>query len=400
MRNLKKTMMLLVWIAYSVNCQNYFPLKSIKSLCVKTDYSIFGPIYTSGTYYSNTYHINDTLINSQKFFIYKFDGNVYYLNEDSVTQRVYIYLPNKDSIYLALDFNLEVGSSEILYIKGSPLSFECTVKDSIWYWDRYRKRFGIKSGYKHYMEFLEDVGLIYDQYREYPFYYSYSIFSIIIGEKHYNPVIMRIDSINAKKDRPIDTFPFVLIMYGYLNYNLFIDSIYADLNVIRNDTLVFSNKFGITPISSTLYYANISIDTAFIKVWDTIKLRVVYKDNSIFWTYVTFPDSGFISFTILPPITSIDPLHTEILTDFQLYDIYPNPFNSIAKIKFNLPANDFVTIKLYDIMGRETDIISSEQKDKGLHIIEFNCNLLSSGVYIIRLQTNKFLSSKKVVIMK
>lgn len=400
MRNLKRVIMLFVCIAYSVNCQNYFPLASIKSLCVKTDYSIFGPIYTSGTYYSNTYHIHDTLIHSHKFYIYKFDGNVYYLNEDSVNQKIYIYLPEKDSIYLALDFNLELGSSEILYIKGGPLSFECTVRDSIWYWDRYRKRIGIKSGYKHYMEFLEDVGLIYDQYREYPFYYTYNLFSLIIRNEHYNPVIMRIDSINATKDRPVDTFPFVLYMYGYLNYDFFIDSIYTELNVIRNDTSVLRKKFELTPISSTLFYTNISIETADLRVWDIIKLKITYKDKSIFGTYVTFPDSGYTFFKVLPPIASIESLHTGIINEFMLYDIYPNPFNSIARIKFNLPENDYVTIKLYDITGKEIYVISSGKKKMGLHITEFDCNLLSSGVYIIRLHTSKFQSSKKVVIMK
>ncbi len=79
---------------------------------------------------------------------------------------------------------------------------------------------------------------------------------------------------------------------------------------------------------------------------------------------------------------------------------YPNPFNPITKIEYSLPKNSFVTIKIYDIMGREITTLVNETKPSGRYSIEFNGSKLASGIYFYRMQAGYFNSVKKMILIK
>lgn len=89
-----------------------------------------------------------------------------------------------------------------------------------------------------------------------------------------------------------------------------------------------------------------------------------------------------------------------IFLDFDLKQNYPNPFNSKTNIVFSIPESDFVTLKVFDVLGREIKTLISEKKNVGVHVIEFDAENLPSGVYIYNLQTSKYTISKKMVLMK
>lgn len=97
----------------------------------------------------------------------------------------------------------------------------------------------------------------------------------------------------------------------------------------------------------------------------------------------------------------------EISTEFQLYQNYPNPFNPTTSIEYHLPAGragvssiENVTLKVYDVLGREVSILVDEQKTPGNYKVNFNGNSLASGVYIYQLQAGDYSSVRKMVLLK
>jgi beta-glucanase (GH16 family) len=89
-----------------------------------------------------------------------------------------------------------------------------------------------------------------------------------------------------------------------------------------------------------------------------------------------------------------------ILDKFKLYQNYPNPFNPLTNISFDLPRQSFVTLKVYDILGNEIATLYDEVKPEGSYDIKFDASKLLSGVYFYKLQTEDFIQTKKMILMK
>ena len=95
---------------------------------------------------------------------------------------------------------------------------------------------------------------------------------------------------------------------------------------------------------------------------------------------------------------------------FSLSQNYPNPFNPSTKIKYSIPASEFVTLKVYDVLGNEVATLADEYKPAGSYEVEFsakggsasggNAYNLSSGIYFYRLQAGSFVETKKLILMK
>lgn len=85
---------------------------------------------------------------------------------------------------------------------------------------------------------------------------------------------------------------------------------------------------------------------------------------------------------------------------FILEQNYPNPFNPTTKIKYQIPEAGFISLIVYDILGREVATLVNEEKPTGSYDIEFDGSGLSSGVYFYKLQTGNFSSIKKMILMR
>lgn len=91
---------------------------------------------------------------------------------------------------------------------------------------------------------------------------------------------------------------------------------------------------------------------------------------------------------------------------FKLFDNYPNPFNPTTNIDFDLPEAYYVSLKIYDIMGREIQSILNENIQKGRHSVLFNAVNLPSGIYYYKLLANSnskagnYVSIKKMILLK
>lgn len=79
---------------------------------------------------------------------------------------------------------------------------------------------------------------------------------------------------------------------------------------------------------------------------------------------------------------------------------YPNPFNPATVISYQIPVNTYVTLKVYDMLGREVKTLVNERQTAGTHLVTFDAGNLASGVYFYRMQAGSFVQTKKLILMK
>tara|TARA_Y100001935_G_scaffold255673_1_gene271455 strand:+ start:5397 stop:10085 length:4689 start_codon:yes stop_codon:yes gene_type:complete len=91
---------------------------------------------------------------------------------------------------------------------------------------------------------------------------------------------------------------------------------------------------------------------------------------------------------------------TELPSRVALYQNYPNPFNPTTNIAYDLPVDAFVTLKVYDIVGREVRTLVNSKVQAGHHATRFEAGNLSSGIYFYTLTTNDILITKKLTLIK
>ncbi len=86
--------------------------------------------------------------------------------------------------------------------------------------------------------------------------------------------------------------------------------------------------------------------------------------------------------------------------EFALAQNYPNPFNPSTRIRYQLPVNSYVTLKVYDAIGREVATLVNEVKEAGNYSATFDASKLSSGIYFARLQSGEKVQLKKMMLIK
>jgi thiol-disulfide isomerase/thioredoxin len=98
--------------------------------------------------------------------------------------------------------------------------------------------------------------------------------------------------------------------------------------------------------------------------------------------------------------TGINQIGMEVPEKYELSQNYPNPFNPSTTVKFNLPKAGDVSLKLYDILGKEVDNLFTGFLSAGYFQINFNAASLSSGVYFYRIETENFADIKRMLLVK
>lgn len=112
---------------------------------------------------------------------------------------------------------------------------------------------------------------------------------------------------------------------------------------------------------------------------------------------LTAPE-GYIQFIRDVPVNIRS--NNSIVENFRLSQNFPNPFNPVTKIRYEIPQNSFVRLEVFDIAGRLVAQLVNDFKLKGEYEFEFNANVIPSGVYFYRLITPNFSDVKKMVIVK
>jgi hypothetical protein len=95
----------------------------------------------------------------------------------------------------------------------------------------------------------------------------------------------------------------------------------------------------------------------------------------------------------------------KIVKDFLLEQNYPNPFNPSTEIKFHIARQSFVSLKIYDLLGREIKTLVSEELDNGVYIVDWNGDnnfgeKASSGIYFYRIEAGSYINSRKMLLLK
>lgn len=88
------------------------------------------------------------------------------------------------------------------------------------------------------------------------------------------------------------------------------------------------------------------------------------------------------------------------LNQFNLNQNYPNPFNPSTIIKYEIPSNSFVTLKIYDVLGKEVAKLVNQNENAGLYSIYFDASKLASGIYYYRIKAGNFMQTKKMILLK
>ena len=100
--------------------------------------------------------------------------------------------------------------------------------------------------------------------------------------------------------------------------------------------------------------------------------------------------------------TQEDPggLDLETAAVFELSNNYPNPFNPVTTIRYELPVNSNVRLEVFDILGRRVAVLVDGMIEAGVHEVTFNASNLASGVYLYRLSTADFVQTRQMVLVK
>ena len=128
------------------------------------------------------------------------------------------------------------------------------------------------------------------------------------------------------------------------------------------------------------------------------------EQGEYYWS-VQAIDNGFLasefasekSFIIQSP-TSVE--NEIFVKEFKLDQNYPNPFNPSTVVSYSIPQNSFVTLKVFDALGNEVATLINETQNAGYYNINFDAGRLSSGVYLYKITANKFVQTKKMILMR
>lgn len=99
-------------------------------------------------------------------------------------------------------------------------------------------------------------------------------------------------------------------------------------------------------------------------------------------------------------LTGVNSRPAGVAKKFMLYQNYPNPFNPTTVISYQLSAISDVTLKVYDILGREVATLVNQKQSAGKYSVTFNGNALPSGVYFYRLVAGNDMAVKKLLLLK
>jgi len=173
------------------------------------------------------------------------------------------------------------------------------------------------------------------------------------------------------------------------------------------DTVATANSFRIQVSVDSAFAATV-IDTSGLNVSNylTQTLGVLQNNTQYYWrvnasnSFATSLWSQRWTFQTLTILTNAGSNESKIPKVFKLYNNYPNPFNPATKIKFDLPSNCNVKLKIFDITGKEVANLINEELKAGTYEYQFNAVNLSSGVYFYRIETGNFSDIKRMMLIK
>ncbi len=103
---------------------------------------------------------------------------------------------------------------------------------------------------------------------------------------------------------------------------------------------------------------------------------------------------------ISPFITDVQEDDLKIPQEYSLEQNYPNPFNPTTTINYSIPDQTHVSLKVFDVLGRELEVLVNKEQPQGNYEVEFNASSLTSGVYFYKIEAGDFVDTKKMVLLR
>src|SRR5690606_29502459 len=127
-------------------------------------------------------------------------------------------------------------------------------------------------------------------------------------------------------------------------------------------------------------------------ILDSVEAHIFHKPDN--------PALGFVDYLPIESPMSTTNSSNEIIQSYYLYDSYPNPFNPVSTVKFSIPSAGLVSLKIYNLAGKEIVQLINSNMAPGTYEIQWNASAHPSGVYFVRLQTDAVTLTKKMILAK
>jgi hypothetical protein len=125
-------------------------------------------------------------------------------------------------------------------------------------------------------------------------------------------------------------------------------------------------------------------------------LSVYFIDQNVGWAV---GGEGAIIHTVNSG-TPVEYDNSNLPKYYSLIQNYPNPFNPSTVISYQLPVISYVTLKVYDILGREVETLVNEEKPAGSYEAQFNASGLTSGIYFYQINAGEYSKTKKMILLR
>jgi len=377
----------------------------------------FGYIFSVSSQRGNLYTWETKFSSSSKFYVsiddsvsgtiylangkqilYSTDyGNSFYLFRTLERNIVGIYKkPNSDILFAATRYKIyEITSDSIRIIKQFPVldafKWYPLAIGNRWVYNNYRQEFGGNKDFIRVssMEVIGDTILNnqkkYYQLENEPLYW------------YINTGLIRLDSLNG-------------VTYIYLpDKNK--DVIYDDLMAQVRDTIwIDSSEYKFLRAEEPIdiwgmHTYKRSIDNPFrFQGYELVKnIGMYHWGFSDFFAIYSMELKGCVINGIVygdTTVVSVDDTKPSVVNSYRLEQNYPNPFNPTTNIGFSISDFGFVTLKVYDILGKEVATLVDEYKPAGEYEVEFNASTLPSGVYFYQLKAGSFVKTNKMILLR
>lgn len=110
--------------------------------------------------------------------------------------------------------------------------------------------------------------------------------------------------------------------------------------------------------------------------------------------------SNYVWKRLITNIIGIKIISSEVPEQFVLHQNFPNPFNPATKIRFDVPKAENVSIKIYDMLGKEIETLVNQNLQPGIYETDWDATKVSSGIYYYRIITEKYTETRKMVLIK
>jgi hypothetical protein len=166
----------------------------------------------------------------------------------------------------------------------------------------------------------------------------------------------------------------------------------------------FSKPYKFTPDAPLMDWSYPSISS-----WNSVTSQNIFANvcalrDSIPGTYVNSNANGqsiaALYYIKLSTSHTIGINNNETALSFTLEQNYPNPFNPVTNIKYQIPKDGFVKLAVYDMLGREVEVLINEKQSTGAYETSWNASRFSSGVYFYKLTAGNFVETKRMLLIK